>query len=144
MLICTIGFSKKSLRDFVGKLRDAGVEKLVDVRLNNTSQLAGYAKKQDLEYVLELVGIQYEHLPELAPTEKLLKDYKGKKVSWDEYEATFNNLLGERNPFELLNLDQGPEVICLLCSEDKPRNCHRRLVAEYIQSNKEGVEIMHL
>lgn len=144
MLIYTIGFSKKSLRQFIDKLRDAGVEKLIDVRLNNTSQLAGYAKKQDLQFVLELVKIQYEHHPELAPTEKLLKDYKNKKISWAEYETIFKGLLNERNPLEQLKLNQQPNVICLLCSEETPQNCHRRLVAEYIQANKEGVEIRHL
>jgi uncharacterized protein (DUF488 family) len=101
MVVCTIGFSKKNLRELISKLKDAGVEKVMDIRLNNTSQLAGYAKKQDLEYVLDLVGIDYEHYPELAPTEELLKDYKGKKVSWDEYEKAFNAILDQRKPMDI-------------------------------------------
>ncbi|NLX01727.1 MAG: DUF488 domain-containing protein [Syntrophomonadaceae bacterium] len=144
MLICTIGFSKKNLREFITRLKNVGVEKVVDVRLNNTSQLAGYAKKQDLEYVLELVGIKYEHHPELAPTELLLKDYKDKKISWEEYEKTFNKILEERNPISQISISKWPGVICLLCAEDKAEYCHRRLVAEYFQKNLQGVEVKHL
>lgn len=128
----------------MSRLRDAGVKKVIDVRLNNTSQLAGYAKQEDLHYILELIGIQYEHHPELAPTNKLLQDYKNKKISWEEYAIIFNGLLNERKPLEKLNLEQGPDVVCLLCSEDEPRNCHRKLVAEYIQATMEGIEIKHL
>ncbi len=144
MVVCTIGFSKKNLRELISKLKDAGVEKVMDIRLNNTSQLAGYAKKQDLEYVLDLVGIDYEHYPELAPTEELLKDYKGKKVSWDEYEKAFNAILDQRKPMDHLEHQKEPGTICLLCSEDKPQNCHRRLVAEYFKANAEEIEIRHL
>lgn len=144
MVVCTIGFSKKNLREFISRLKDAGVEKVMDIRLNNTSQLAGYAKKQDLEYVLELVEIGYVHYPELAPTESLLKDYKGKKVSWDEYEKTFDTILEQRKPLDHIDLQNEPGTICLLCSEDKPLYCHRRLVAEYIKANIEGIEIKHL
>lgn len=144
MVVCTIGFSKKNLREFITRLQNAGVNKVIDIRLNNTSQLAGYSKKQDLEFVLELVGIGYEHRPEFAPTETLLKDYKEKKVSWVDYENIFNNLLEERNPLAKIDLKNEPEVICLLCSEDKPLKCHRRLVAEFIKKYNEDVHINHL
>jgi uncharacterized protein (DUF488 family) len=144
MVVCTIGFSKKSLREFIAKLRDDGVEKVIDVRLNNTSQLAGYAKKEDLEYILELVGIGYEHRPEFAPTETLFKEYKNKKIPWDEFQVLFNRLLEERKPLENFDLAKQPEVICLLCAEDKAVHCHRRLVAEYMQKHVGGLEIKHL
>ena len=144
MIICTIGFSKKSLRKFVSKLQNAGVKKVLDIRLNNTSQLAGFAKKQDLEYVLELVGIDYEHRPEFAPTAELLKDYQNKQVTWDAYVPIFKSLLDQRNPLESFDLKQQPDVFCLLCAEDKPVRCHRRLVAEYMQEHGAEIEIKHL
>ncbi|MGQ9826003.1 MAG: DUF488 domain-containing protein [Desulfotomaculales bacterium] len=144
--IYTIGFSKKSLREFITRLKNAGVRKVIDVRLHNTSQLAGYAKKEDLEYVLELAGIAYEHRPELAPTEELLKGYKNGEISWPEYEKVYKDLLAKREPlksgdFERLR-QEGP--VCLLCAEDKPDRCHRRLLAEYCRDRLPEVEIGHL
>ncbi len=144
MIVCTIGFSKKNLREFIHKLQNAGVKKVIDIRLNNTSQLAGYSKKQDLEFVLELVNIDYDHRLEFAPTETLLKDYKEKKISWAEYENIFNNLLEKRKPLTRIETKNEPEVICLLCSEDKPSKCHRRLVAEFLKKYNEEVHINHL
>jgi uncharacterized protein (DUF488 family) len=120
------------------------LKKVIDIRLNNTSQLAGYAKKEDLEYVLELVGIGYEHRPEFAPTETLFKDYKSKKISWDEFQALFNKILDERKPLKDFDFAKQPEVICLLCAEDSAIHCHRRLVAEYMQEHVEELEIRHL
>ena len=120
------------------------LKKVIDIRLNNTSQLAGYAKKEDLEYVLELVGIGYEHRPEFAPTETLFKDYKSKKISWDEFQALFNKILDERKPLKDFDFAKQPEVICLLCAEDLAIHCHRRLVAEYMQEHVEELEIRHL
>lgn len=144
MIVCTIGFSKKNLREFITRLQHAGVKKVVDVRLNNTSQLAGYAKKQDLEFVLELVGIDYEHRPEFAPTETLMKDFKENKVPWVEFESKFNNLLEERNPLANIELKNEPDVICLLCAEDEPIKCHRRLVADYMKKRYKEVVVNHL
>jgi uncharacterized protein (DUF488 family) len=144
MIICTMGFAKKNLRTFIKKLEAAGVKTVIDIRLHNTSQLAGYAKKDDLEYILSLVGIGYEHHPELAPTEEILDSYKKKKLSWPDYEREFEALLSRRNPIQRINFldEKGP--VCLLCAEDKPLQCHRRLVAEYYASNIEGVQIRHL
>lgn len=144
MEICTIGFAKKNLRAFIKKLQEAGVKKIIDIRLHNTSQLAGYAKKDDLEYILSLVGIGYEHHPELAPTEEILDGYKKKKLSWQDYERKFKDVLAQRNPIQSVKImgEQGP--ICLLCAEDKPIQCHRRLVAEYYAAHAEGVQIRHL
>lgn len=142
--ICTIGFSKKNLRKFVELLESNNVEKLVDIRLNNTSQLAGYSKKDDLEYVMELRKIEYVHEPILAPTEDILKDYKNKKISWEDYEKRYKNLLKERKVEEIINGIIGNKVICLLCSEEKPHHCHRRLLAEYIDQHLGDVIIVHL
>lgn len=144
MILCTIGFTKKNLRTFIEKLHAAGVKKIIDIRLHNTSQLAGYAKKDDLEYILILVGIAYEHHPELAPTEEILDGYKKKRLSWQDYEREFNVLLSRRNPVESIRLMDEKGPICLLCAEDKPLRCHRRLVAEYYASKIEGAQIRHL
>lgn len=144
MVICTIGFTNKSLREFISRLKKAGVKKVVDVRLNNTSQLAGYAKKEDLEYILSLVDIGYDHRPELAPTEELFSNYKNKKISWEFFEEGFINLLSRRDPNRTFafGVENGP--VSLLCSEDKPEKCHRRLVAEYYFKDKPEVAIKHL
>jgi uncharacterized protein (DUF488 family) len=144
MVVCTIGFAKKNLRQFIGKLQTAGVNKVIDIRLHNTSQLAGYAKKDDLEYILGLVGIAYEHHPELAPTEEILDGYKGKKISWAEYEKQFGKLLISRDPLKNSSFHKETGPICLLCAEDKPAQCHRRLVAEYFADGLQGMEIRHL
>lgn len=141
MEICTIGFSKKDLRDFIRLLKDAGVKKVIDVRVHNTSQLAGYTKKQDLQYILELVGMDYEHVLELAPTEELMKNYRSKKISRDEFRDMYIALLSERKPLESFDLSRQPDSICLLCAEEKPEHCHRSFAAQYMQDNYTGQEI---
>jgi uncharacterized protein (DUF488 family) len=143
-IVFTIGFTKKSLRDFIEALRGAGVKRVVDVRLRNTSQLAGWSKQPDFAYLLEEgFGIAYEHHPEFAPTGQLLDAYK-KDHDWPRYEERFNRLLAERSPEdearELLKKDS----ICLLCAEPKADKCHRRMVAEYLQSLAPGIEVKHL
>lgn len=142
--IFTIGFTKKSLRDFVETLRRAGVKRVVDVRLRNTSQLAGWSKQPDFAYLLEEgFGVAYEHHPEFAPTDELLDEYK-KGGDWARYEESFNRLLAERKPEaearELLKKDS----ICLLCAEPAADKCHRRMVGEYLQSLAPGTEVKHL
>jgi len=140
----TIGFTKKNAKRFFGTLQKAGVQKVVDVRLNNVSQLAGFAKKDDLAYFLQAIcHIDYVHLPNLAPTKDMLDDYKKRRGSWDEYEQRFLDLMTQRQIEKTLS----PETLadgCLLCSEDKPHHCHRRLVAEYLQQHWGNVEIHHL
>jgi uncharacterized protein (DUF488 family) len=144
-IICTIGFAKKSLRKFVSLLQEAGVTKLIDTRLNNTSQLAGFAKKNDLAYILELVGINYEHEPALAPTEDILKGYKDKEMTWENYEKSYVKLLGERDALSIVTKQILDDRICFLCSEEKPTHCHRRLLAEFIQAEKKTeIVIQHL
>ncbi len=144
MKLFTIGFTQKSAEDFFTRLKVAGVRRLVDVRLNNRSQLAGFAKKDDLPFFLrELNHIDYVHLPLLAPTQEMLDDYKKLKGAWAEYERRFIGLMAsraiERNVERSLLSDS-----CLLCSEDLPAQCHRRLVAEYLSERWGQLEIHHL
>lgn len=144
MKVYTIGFTKTSAERFFTRLRDAGVRSLVDVRLNNVSQLAGFAKKEDLRYFTgALVPASYWHRPELAPTQEMLDAYKKSKGSWDEYAEAFSKLMATRKIEETLVREE-LDGACLLCSEDKARRCHRRLVAEYLRARWGGVEIVHL
>ncbi len=142
--IYTIGFTQKSAEQFFGKLIKAGVKKVVDARLNNSSQLAGFAKKDDLRYFLKALGnIDYIHMPVLAPTEAILSEYKKNKGDWRAYELKFLALMAERQVEKIVSpaeLDQS----CLLCSEHLPKQCHRRLVAEYLKSKWGNVDIEHL
>lgn len=144
MKIFTIGFTKKTAETFFTALREAEVKTLVDVRLNNVSQLAGFAKKADLAYfVKEICNIQYVHIPLLGPTQELLTAYKKQKGAWRDYEKAFLRLIEERRieiAIDRATLDRG----CLLCSEDRPDRCHRRLVAEYLREHWGDVEIEHL
>ncbi len=143
-IINTIGFTKKSLREFIEILRAAGVKRVVDVRLRNTSQLAGWSKQPDFAYLLEDgFGIAYEHHPEFAPTDELLDGYKEDR-DWALYEKRFNQLLAERNPEAEASALLEKDSICLLCAEPKPDKCHRRLVAEYLQALIPEVEVKHL
>lgn len=142
--IYTIGFTKKSLREFIELLKAAGVRALADVRLRNTSQLAGWSKYPDFAYLLEAgFGIKYEHHPEFAPTAELLDGYK-KDKDWQAYKVEFNRLLAERNPVAEGRALIAQGDVCLLCAEPTPEKCHRRLVAEYLVKLAPGVEIKHL
>lgn len=144
MKIFTIGFTKKSAEKFFGLLRKAKVATLVDVRLNNVSQLAGFAKRDDLKYFLgEICGVAYTHRIDLAPTQELLDEYKKHGASWAFYEDRFLELMKDRGieglvPRELL------DNAVLLCSEEKAHQCHRRLVAEYLAQRWDNVAIEHL
>ena len=139
--ICTIGFTKKTLPEFIRRLKEAGVQRIIDVRLNDSSQLAGFAISSSLEYILQKDEIEYVSVKALAPDKALLKKYR-KDNNWDKYEVKFKELMTARNAKEILkklNLDE--KVSCFLCSEDKPDKCHRRLVAEML---KNDFEIVHL
>lgn len=143
-ILFTIGFTKKKAEMFFGKLSDAGVEKLIDIRLNNVSQLAGFAKKNDLIYFLKKIcNCDYTHKPLLAPTKEILDGYKKKVIDWSEYEKRFNDLLKERKAHTLVSSSE-LHMACLLCSEPTPEKCHRRLVAEYLKNYFENIEIRHL
>ncbi len=144
MKLFTIGFTRKSADRFFGLLRDSGARRVVDVRLNNRSQLAGFAKRDDLAYFLaELCGMAYVHLPELAPTKAMLREYRKGSSGWKTYEARFLDLMRERRIEDTVPRETIAEG-CLLCSEDRPHCCHRRLVAEYLNDRWGGVEISHL
>jgi uncharacterized protein (DUF488 family) len=144
MKILTIGFTKKNAEKFFTGLRSAGVARVVDTRLNNTSQLAGFAKRDDLRYLLKAVaGIDYRHEPLMAPTAEILEAYKKGRIDWDVYARHFLDLMAARH----IESAMSREILadgCLLCSEDKPHHCHRRLVAEYLREHWGDVEIVHL
>jgi len=143
--VSTIGFTKTTAEGFFERLLNAGVKKVVDVRLHNTSQLAGFAKADDLAYLLKRIGgVEYVHQPLLAPTDPMLKSYKKEKGDWHEYERRFLGLMSERHiedRFKPAMFDG----VCLLCSEATPHHCHRRLVCEYLNEKWDGVlEVRHL
>ncbi|MXW94814.1 MAG: DUF488 domain-containing protein [Acidimicrobiaceae bacterium] len=145
MEICTIGFTKHPARQFFGILRSAGIKRLIDVRLNNASQLAGFAKRDDLLYFLELHGIDYVHEPRLlAPTEKLLKAYRNREITWGDYEARFVDLIARRR----IETELSPELFLprsvLLCSEHTAEHCHRRLIVEYLSNHWPDITALHL
>lgn len=140
----TIGFTKKNAETFFGKLGKAGVEKIIDIRLNNVSQLAGFAKKDDLIYFLKKIcDCNYMHEPLLAPTKEILDGYKKKEIGWPEYQKRFNDLLKTRKAHTLVSSSE-LHMACLLCSEPTPDKCHRRLVAEYLKNHFDNIEIQHL
>jgi len=140
----TIGFTEKSAETFFNLLIKAGVKKILDIRLNNISQLAGFSKGRDLKFFAKkIANIDYEHKIDLAPTKQLLSDYRNKKVTWKKYQEIYFKTLEEREILKKLdfnNLDRS----CLLCSEHKPDMCHRRLLAEYLKKANNEIEIIHL
>lgn len=140
----TIGFTQKSAQKFFDILSNAGVKRIIDTRLNNVSQLAGFTKRSDLEYFLRKIGdIEYVHILDLAPTKDIFDTYKKKQGDWENYERQFLKLMSDRQ----IEKRVSPEILdggCLLCSEAKPHHCHRRLVAEYLNSKWTNVNICHL
>jgi len=141
----TIGHERRSLREFIHLLRNAGVDAVIDVRLRNTSALVGYTKKDDLAFLLaEGFGLAYEHRPELAPTPEILDAYR-QEPDWDLYVQRFSQLLQLRSPEaagrEILAAYRAP---CLMCYEADPARCHRRLVAEWWATRLPGLDIVHL
>jgi uncharacterized protein (DUF488 family) len=145
MEIYTIGFTQRHAPDFFGTLKAAGIRRLLDVRLNNSSQLAGFSKREDLPYFLrELCNADYVHEPLLAPTQEMLDAYKKQKGSWQDYERAFLALLAERRIEEHLDRHLFDVPTVLLCSEPTAEHCHRRLVLEYLQSKWGPIQITHL
>jgi len=145
MKINTIGFTKKSAQTFFNFINNEKVSTLIDVRLNNVSQLAGYAKRDDLKFFLkELCDTDYLHMPDLAPTKEILNGYKKDGMSWQRYEDDFLNLMAQRNIERILK----PDLLnnsCLLCSEHEPHFCHRRLVVEYLNEHThQSYQVKHL
>jgi uncharacterized protein (DUF488 family) len=141
----TIGFTKKNAQQFFTLLQQGGVRKVLDTRLNNVSQLAGFTKRDDLSFFLQKVaGISYEHAEQLAPTDLMLKSYKKGEISWDDYASDYQALIQKRQVESQFSPDD-LDGICLLCSEATPHHCHRRLAAEFFQQQLGcGVDIIHL
>lgn len=140
----TIGFTKKPAEKFFNLIRDAGVKKIVDTRINNVSQLAGFAKGSDLKFFAKEIGnISYEHNIDFAPSKELLSRYRNKEMTWLEYETEYLNLLDMRKIAQKTDIEKLHEN-CLLCSEHTPEKCHRRLLAEYLKHVKGEIEIIHL
>jgi uncharacterized protein (DUF488 family) len=145
MKINTIGFTKKNAQTFFNFIKNEKVSTLIDVRLNNVSQLAGYAKRDDLKFFLkELCDTDYLHIPDLAPTKEILNGYKKGGMTWERYEDNFLNLMAQRNIERILK----PTLLndsCLLCSEHEPHFCHRRLVVEYLNEHTDqNYQVKHL
>ena len=142
--VATIGFTKKTAAQFFEKLRAAGIKRVVDVRLNKVSQLAGFSKRDDLQYFLQqILGVEYVEAPLLAPTQPLLDAYKKNKGKWEDYERAFLSLMQERKIEDKID----PSMLaggCLLCSEDKPHQCHRRLIVEYLHARWGNLSINHI
>ena len=145
MEIYTVGFAGKTAETFFGALKRAGVRRVIDIRLRPNGGLSLFARGTDLPFLLrELCGTQYVHVPPLAPTKDILSDYRKKKIDWPEYERRFLALLDERKTAAKLDRTLFSVPAALLCSESSPEQCHRRLVAEYLQSHWPGVRLRHL
>jgi|ERR1022692_2563132 uncharacterized protein (DUF488 family) len=142
--IYTIGFTKTSAQNFFDRLRKVGAKRLIDVRLNNTSQLSGFAKADDLKYFLrEILGIEYHHEKSLAPEPEDLSEYRKGRLPWADYASRYMALISRRK-IETRIPKQFVEDACLLCSEATPHHCHRRLVCEYLNSQWGTVDAVHL
>ena len=146
MKVYTIGFTQKSAQEFFLKLSDHKIQRLVDIRIHPSGQLAGFAKQEDLPFFLDKLanGCMYVYQPELAPTKEILKDYR-EDHDWNRYLIRFEALMDERGIPGTLNQAEFERFdSCLLCSEVTPDQCHRRLVAERLVRNWPNVEIIHL
>jgi uncharacterized protein (DUF488 family) len=145
LTIYSIGFTQRTAQDFFGTLRNAGIRRLMDVRLNNTSQLAAFAKRDDLRFFLrEICNADYVHEPLLAPKQEMLDTYRKEKGSWAAYEAGYLALIGERRVEEKLARDSFSVPTALLCSELTAEHCHRRIAMEYLSHAWGGVSLHHL
>ena len=143
--IYTIGFTKKDAEAFFHLLEEAKIERLIDTRINNRSQLSGFAKRDDLEFFLdELLDADYVHDTDLAPTKELLNEWRDDEITWNEYEGRFEQLMAEREIEKSLDQSQLHEPTVLLCSENKPDYCHRRLIVEYLDKKWGDVNGVHL
>lgn len=148
MIVYTTGFTQKTAEFFFEQLKGKNIDLLIDIRLNNKSQLAGFTKEKDLKYFLkELAKISYAHDTTFAPTEELLKDYQKKRISWEEYKDIFNDLMRKRDIEKhfIEKYSQRKGNICLMCSELSSENCHRKLVADYLTESLGGeIQVVHL
>ncbi len=143
MKLYTIGFFQKSAGEFFKILKSNNVIRLIDIRLNNKSQLAGFSNVKHLPYFLKIHHIEYLYRPDFAPSKELLNGYKNKSISWQEYEIEYRKILNQRNIIEKIDWNIFNDSV-LLCSEPTAKQCHRRLLAEYLAQNKTDIEIIHL
>jgi uncharacterized protein (DUF488 family) len=140
----TIGFTEKTAETFFTLLQKAGVKKIIDTRLNNVSQLAGFAKGKDLAFFAKsIIGADYEHNINMAPTKELLNSYRDKKITWAQYEKEYISILEKRNILQKIDFSK-LDGCCILCSEHQPDICHRRLLAEYLKKANNEIKIFHL
>lgn len=140
----TIGFTKKSAKEFFETLKANEIKIVLDVRLNNRSQLAGFTKIPDFEYFLKMIGdTRYTHFTEGAPKEELLKQWQKKELTWENYEKEYNEMLNQRDIIDRIDKEKLDNA-CLLCSEPTPEQCHRRLLAEYFKRHIPDLVIIHL
>jgi uncharacterized protein (DUF488 family) len=140
----TIGFTKKNARQFFELLIKNKVKKLIDIRINNRSQLVGFAKGSDLEYFTKVIAnIEYEYIPDFAPTKELLSDYQNKRIDWTAYQKTYRQLIEQRKISTKYNSSSFDHA-CFLCSEETPEHCHRRLLTEFFQEGNSDIQIIHL
>lgn len=145
MEVFTIGFTRKTAAEFFGLLKSHGIKRLIDVRLNNVSQLAGFTKREDLQFFLGAIGgIDYVHEPLLAPTQAMLDAYKKNKGSWDDYAREFMQLMADRHIEAHVDRALFDVPAVLLCSEPTPEHCHRRLVLDYLGKHWQDVTVTHL
>jgi len=145
LTIYTIGFTKKPAEEFFSALRNSRAKHLLDIRLNNKSQLTGFTKRDDLCYFLKrLVNMEYHEIPELAPEESMLREYR-KTKDWDKYARSYMELIRNRQSEKRISQNLFEEGIVLLCSEQKADHCHRRLAAEYlVRAKSPNARIVHL
>ncbi|MFO8241096.1 MAG: DUF488 domain-containing protein [Dissulfuribacterales bacterium] len=140
----TIGFTKKKAETFFELIKKNNIKCVIDIRLNNISQLAGFAKRDDLKYFLrQICNCEYRHMPEIAPTREILDGYKKKQISWDEYVEQYNALIKKRKIESKLSLSE-LDGSCFLCSESTADICHRRLAAEYLKKHNKELKIKHI
>ncbi len=146
MTLYTIGFTQKTARQFFNLIKDNNIDILLDIRLNNKSQLAGFTKGEDLSYFLPTIcGCEYRHCIEFAPSKEVLDGYKGKEISWEEYELKYRMLITSRGDYKnFAEKYKNFQNICLLCSEPAPLNCHRRLLAEILHEEFSSITIRHI
>lgn len=147
MNIYTIGFAQKSAKKFFELLQSNNIDCLLDIRLNNISQLAGFTKGKDLEYFLnKILSVKYFHNTDFAPTKEILDNYKKKNITWSEYEKLYIQLIEKRHVENLFAkiINNNYSNICLLCSEPEPQQCHRRLLVTYLKQHFENIQIRHL
>ena len=146
MILYTMGFTKKSAEKFFNLIKENNIQILIDIRLYANTQLAGFAKGRDLEYFLhELCNCEYQHCINYAPSQELLDNYRNKSVTWQDYVREFTTIMANNGAVnDFLERFGNYESVCLLCTEDKPEQCHRRLFAEMINVRKPGIKIKHL